>query len=96
MLVAGAAPVRAWNTEKVRRSKSEEKVFKERGKGVQRVRKRCSKSEEKVFKDRGKGFQITGGVQTTVRGWIQGSQRWESSRLPPINITPPNKLLQPR
>ena len=66
MLVAGAAAVRAWNTEKVG----------------------CSKSEEKVFKDRGKGFQITGGVQTTVRGWIQGSQRWESSRLPLINITP--------
>ena len=42
MLAAGAAPVRAWNTEKVGCSKSEEKVFKEWGKGFQRKRKRFS------------------------------------------------------
>jgi len=51
MLVAGAAPVRALNTEKVGCSKSEEKVLKERGRCVQRVRERCSKKEEKVFKE---------------------------------------------
>ena len=108
MLAAGAAPVRAWNTEKVRCSKSEEKVFKERGRCVQRKMKRClngrrcSKSEEKLFKEWRKCVQRKRKrcslevfkQQLGVRSRDHRGGRVADSPL--INITPPNKHLQPR